>query len=192
MRVHQRGQGTVTVRHVGCVFDALVSASWPHRVTAGQRIAAQHGQRCVGQRTFAAGHCIGRVRATDLVRAVRPFPIGVQRLAQLRQHGHAGCVNALRIHHLDLLGHVGFARQREHQFFERGVQCGVAQHGAHRFNESMVKRDLRFSRTVVDGIQHAAQRQPLGRFPAHKGIGVVLQQHQQIVVTQTVGQADRR
>ena len=61
----------------------------------------------------------------------RPFPVGLQGGGQLQAHGVAHGVDALRVHHVQLLGDVGFAGQGQHQFLEGGVQRGVTQHGAH-------------------------------------------------------------
>jgi len=63
------------------------------------------------------------------------FPVGAQGQRQFGAHGFAHGVDALRVHHVQLLGDVGLRRQGEHQLLEGGVQAGMAQHSTHGLDE---------------------------------------------------------
>ena len=188
--LHQRAQGGKAVGHVAGVLEALVGFAGPHGVTALCGGQAQHVQGHACQRTAPAGDWVGRVGAGVLVGLESGQPVVVQGLRQLQAHGLAHRVDALRVHHGQLFGDVGFGRQRQHQFLEGGVQLGVAQHAAHGVQVGVVQRG-----GAIGGIQRAQgplQCQPLARFPAVERVGVVGQQQQPLRIGQLYLQQHRR
>jgi len=128
---HQGCERVEPVRHVAGHLEALVGFAGPDFVTRALGGDAQHVQRQAAERAAAGGDGVGAVAAGVLVLLPGPFPVGLQRDGQLLAHGFAHGVDALGVHHVLLLGDVGFGRQGEHQFLECGIQRGVAQHGAH-------------------------------------------------------------
>ena len=192
VRIHQRAESSEAVGHVAGVLETLQGAARPHRVAARRRAQAQHHQRAVGQRTLAGRNRVGRIGAAHLVFLVGPFPVGVQRACQLREHRVAHRVNALRVDDRQLLGHVGFARRRQHFVLERGVETGVAQYRAHRVDEGVVEHQRGLCIVASHAGQNPVQRQALPGFAAVERVAVVLQQHQQVGIAQAVDQRDRR
>ena len=105
----------------------------------------------------------------------------MQGAGQLQLDAFARRVNALRIDHVELLGHIGFARQGQHQLLESRIQLGVTQHAAHRVDEARVQLDVTIA---VHRAQDAAQRQLLAGFPTVERIVVVAEQGKQSVIAQ--------
>ncbi len=75
---------------------------------------------------------VGRVGAGVLVvsRQAQSQSSACSASGQLLAHGFAHGVDALRVHHVQLLGDVGLRGQGQHQLLEGRVQLRVAQHGA--------------------------------------------------------------
>ena len=115
------------------------------------------------------------------MRLKRPLPVGGQFVGQLLAHGFAHRVDALRIDHVELLGDVGFRRQRQHQFLERGIQRRVAQHRTHGRQVGCIEATRRLASTG-DGLDRAAQGQALAGFPAVERVGIKGQQREQLRV----------
>ena len=135
---HQRGQRVEAVRHIGRIFETLQGFAGPYRVCRVSGRQAQLRQSQAGQGPLATGDGVRLVNAVCLVGFKRPLPVCDQRLRQLRTHGFAHGVNALRVDHIQLFGNVSLRRQCEHQFLERSVQLGVSQNTAHGRNIGIV------------------------------------------------------
>ena len=89
------------------------------------------------------GHTVSRIAARRLVRLPRPQPVVVQRQCELAAQGAAHGVDARGVDRVaELLGHIAFARQREHQVLEGGREQGLAQQAAQGFGEGLAELRL--------------------------------------------------
>ena len=179
---HQGRQRVEAVGHIAGVFEALVGFAGPHSVAAVRSRHTQHGERQAGQSAAARAQAVGAVGAVVFVGVKGPGPVLAQAQGELAAHGFAHGVDALRVDHRHLLGDVGFGRQGEHQLFEGGVQCRVAQHGAQGLHRVVAQRCGAGRAIHGQGLQRVAQHQALAGFPAVEGIAVVCQQQAQLGV----------
>ena len=121
---HQGLQCVGAVRHVAGVLEALQRLSGPYGVARLGGGQTQVRQRHAGQCASPCKNGIRAVAAVVLVGLKSPLPVGLQRSGELHAHGFANSMDALGVDHVQLLGDIGLAGERQHQFLEGGIQLG--------------------------------------------------------------------